>query len=87
MNLAILERLPNSRLKALLEHPVGIKDPREPWRVVTRFRRCCCRWSARERMRILILSLLISRTAMAEAGSTLVVDAGIEAAQVRPGPA
>ncbi|WP_238314520.1 transposase family protein, partial [Methylobacterium crusticola] len=33
MSLAILERLPPSRLKALLEHFAEIEDPREPWRV------------------------------------------------------
>ena len=33
MSLAILESLPKSRLKALLEHFAEINDPREPWRV------------------------------------------------------
>lgn len=33
MSLAILESLPQSRLKALLEHFAEIADPREPWRV------------------------------------------------------
>jgi predicted transposase YbfD/YdcC len=33
MSLLILESLPKSRLKALLEHFGEIEDPREPWRV------------------------------------------------------
>jgi predicted transposase YbfD/YdcC len=33
MSLAILESLPKSRLKALLDHFGEIEDPREPWRV------------------------------------------------------
>src|SRR3954463_16191458 len=33
MSVALLESLPNSRLKALLEHFAQIEDPREPWRV------------------------------------------------------
>src|SRR5215210_6496134 len=33
MSLAILESLPKSRLKALLDHFGRIEDPREPWRV------------------------------------------------------
>jgi predicted transposase YbfD/YdcC len=33
MSLAVLERFPKSRLKALLEHFAEIEDPREPWRV------------------------------------------------------
>lgn len=33
MSLAVLESLPKSRLKALLDHFGEIEDPREPWRV------------------------------------------------------
>ena len=33
MSLVVLESLPKSRLKALLEHFAEIEDPREPWRV------------------------------------------------------
>jgi predicted transposase YbfD/YdcC len=33
MSLAVLESLPKSRLKALLDHFGKIEDPREPWRV------------------------------------------------------
>lgn len=33
MSAAILESLPKSRLKALLDHFAEIEDPREPWRV------------------------------------------------------
>ena len=33
MSLVVLERLPKSRLKALLDHFALIEDPREPWRV------------------------------------------------------
>jgi len=33
MSVALLESLPKSRLKALLDHFGQIEDPREPWRV------------------------------------------------------
>src|SRR3954452_1745072 len=33
MSLAVLESLPKSRLKALLDHFGHIDDPREPWRI------------------------------------------------------
>src|SRR5215207_6491390 len=33
MSVALLESLPKSRLKALLDHFGKIEDPREPWRV------------------------------------------------------
>src|SRR6478609_7710277 len=33
MRVALLESLPKSRLKALLDHFGQIEDPREPWRV------------------------------------------------------
>lgn len=33
MSIALLESLPKSRLKALLDHFGQIEDPREPWRV------------------------------------------------------
>ena len=33
MSVALLESLPKSRLKALLDHFGRIEDPREPWRV------------------------------------------------------